>query len=158
MPWILIRSNHIKNCPLTVQDVEVAQKVWRKKISALKGKTTRKNPNVVARDQVKIPVGLIKLHEEVILTCDILFVDKIPFFLTLSQKIYFTSVNNLANHTVPEIFKAFKEVYKYYLHHGFSIYTVHTYGKFGPLKNLIEPLPGGQLMNLATSNEHAPDI
>ena len=86
---------------MIVQDVEVVQKVWGKNIAALKGKTTRKNPNVVARDQVKIPVGLIKLHEEVFLTCNIFFVNKIPFFLTLSQKIYFKAVNNLANHTVP---------------------------------------------------------
>ena len=48
---------------MTVQDVEVAQKVWGKNIAALKGKTTMKKPNVVAVDQVKITVGLIKLHK-----------------------------------------------------------------------------------------------
>ena len=154
----MICSNQIKKCPVTVQDVEVAQKVWRKNIAALKGKTTRKNPNVVARDQVKIPVGLIKLHEEVILTCDILFVNKIPFFLTLSQKIYFTEVNNLANCTVTEIFKAFKEVYQYYLHCGFRITILHVDGKFGPLKSLIKSLQVGALINLATSNEHVSNI
>ena len=41
------------------------------------------------------------------------FVNKIQFFLALSRKIYFTEVNHLANRTVPEIFKAFKEVYQY---------------------------------------------
>ena len=74
---------------------------YGEKIAALKCKTTRKNPNVVARDQVNIPVGLIKFHKEVFFTCDIFFVNKIPFFLTLSQKIYFTAVNHLENLTVP---------------------------------------------------------
>ena len=80
---------------MTVQDVEVAQKVWGKNIASLKGKNTWRNLNVVARDQVKIPLGLIKFHKKVFLTCDIFFVNKISFFLTLSQNIYFTEVNHL---------------------------------------------------------------
>ena len=51
---------------------------------------------------MKIRVVLVKLHKEVFLTCDIFFVNKIPFFLTLSQKIYFTTGNHLENITVPE--------------------------------------------------------
>ena len=73
--WV-IHSNHINNCPVTIQDVEVAHKVWGNKISSLKGKTTCKNPNVVARYQVKIPVGLIKLHKVLFLTRNISFVNK----------------------------------------------------------------------------------
>ena len=48
-------------------------------------------------------------------------VNKIPFFLTLSWNIYFTSVNRPTNRTVPGIFKAFKEVYLNYIHSGFLI-------------------------------------
>jgi hypothetical protein len=82
----------------------------------LKGKTTRSKPIPVARDFVKVPVALMKLHKEVFLTVDIFFVNKIPFFPTLSQKICFTAVNHLADRTVPQIFKAlFKEIYQYYL-------------------------------------------
>ena len=86
---------------MTVQDVEVAQKVWGKNISALKVNTNRKNQNIVARYQVKIPVGLIKLNKEFLLTCDIFFMNIIPLFLALSRNIYFTSVNHLANSAVP---------------------------------------------------------
>jgi hypothetical protein len=46
--WV-IRSNQIKDCPVTVQDVDVALKIWGKNIAALKGKTTRSKPNPVAR-------------------------------------------------------------------------------------------------------------
>ena len=37
--WV-IRSNQIKNCPMTVHDVEVAQEACGKKISELEGKTS----------------------------------------------------------------------------------------------------------------------
>ena len=80
----MIRSNQIKDCPVTVEDVYVALKIWGKNIVELKGKTTRSKPNTVARDSVKIPIDLLKLQKEVFLTLDIFFVKKIPFLLTLS--------------------------------------------------------------------------
>ena len=69
---------------MTVQDVKVAQKVWCKNIALLKVNTTQKNPNVLARYQVNIPVGLIKFHKELFLTFELFFVNKIPFFLKFS--------------------------------------------------------------------------
>ena len=56
-------------------------------------------PKSVARDSVKIPMDLLKLHKEVFLTLDIFFVNNIPFLLTLSQKICFTAVNHLYRHS-----------------------------------------------------------
>ena len=155
--WV-IRSNQIKDCPVTVQDVDAATKIWGKSIAALKGKTTRSKPAQVAKDFVKVPVELLNLHKEVFLTADIFFVNKIPFFLTLSRKICFTAVNHLANRTVPEIFKAFKEIYQFYLQRGFRITTVHADGEFEPLKALIASLPGGPTVNLASAHEHVPEI
>ena len=57
-----------RTAPVTVQAVDVAEKIWGKDIAALKGKTTRSKPHVVARDSVKIPRELMKLHKEVFLT------------------------------------------------------------------------------------------
>jgi hypothetical protein len=125
---------------------------------ALKGKTTRMTPDPVARDLVKVPVELLKLHKEVYVTADLFFVKKIPFFLTLSHKICFTAINHLADRTVLQMFKAFKEIYQYYLQRGFRITTAHADGEFAPLKVLIESLPGGPMVNLASPNEHVPEI
>jgi hypothetical protein len=155
--WI-IRSHQIKDSPVTVQDVEVATSIWGKNIPALKGKTTRSKSTPVAKDYVKVPKELLKLHQEVFLTADIFFVNKIPFFLTLSRKICFTAVNHLANRTVPHIFKAFKEIYQYYLQRDFHITVLHVDGEFAPLKTMIETIPGGPTVNLASANEHVPEI
>jgi hypothetical protein len=97
--WV-IRSNQIKGCPVTIQDIDVAMKIWVKNIAALKGKTTRSKTHLVARDYVKVHKESLQLHKEVSLTTEILFVNKIHFFLTLSRKICFTSVNHLADRTV----------------------------------------------------------
>jgi hypothetical protein len=155
--WI-IRSNQIKDCPMTIQYIDVAMKIWGKNIASLKGKTTRRKTHPVARDYVKVPKELLELHKEVFLTTDIFFVNKIPFFLTLSRNIFFTAVNHLVERTVLQIFKAFKEMYQYYLQRGFHITAVHADSEFAPLKTLIEAMPGGPMVNLASTNEHVPKI
>jgi hypothetical protein len=127
---------------VTVQDIDVALNIWGKNIAALKGKTTRRKTIPVARDYVKVPLELMKLHKKVFLMTDIFFVNKNPFLLKLSHKITFTAVNHLADRTVPQIFKAFKEIYYYYLQSGFHITVVHADGEFAPLKPLIESIPG----------------
>jgi hypothetical protein len=112
----------------------------------------------VARDYMKVPKELLKLNKEVFITTDIFFVNNIPFLLTLSRKICFTAINNLVDRTVPQIFKAFKEMYQYYLQCGFHIITVHVDGEFAPLKTLIEAMSGGPMVNLISANEHVPEI
>jgi len=150
--------HQIKDSPVTIDDVDVAVSIWGKNISKLKGATTRTKSIPVKRDYLKIPKEFLKLHQQVFLTADIFFVNKIPFFLSLSRKICFTAVNHLANRTVPHIFKAFKEIYQFYLQRGFRITVVHADGEFAPLKALIEMMPGGPVVNLASANEHVPEI
>jgi hypothetical protein len=81
--WIL-RSNQIKDSPVTVEDAVAALKIWGPSVAVLKGKTVRKRPEPVKTDIVSIPKEIRELHKEVTLTIDIFFVNKIPFFLTLS--------------------------------------------------------------------------
>ena len=45
----------IKDCPVTLEDTNVAQGIWGKDIAALKGKTTWRKPDPVAKDFVKVP-------------------------------------------------------------------------------------------------------
>ena len=84
--------------------------------------------------------------------------NKNPLFLTLSRKITFTVVNHLSDCTLPQIFKAFKEIYVYYLHRRFCITTVHADDEFEPLKTLVVSLPGDPMLNLASANDHVPEI
>ena len=107
---------------------------------------------------MKIPMDLLKLHKELFLTLAILFLNNISFLLTLSRKIRFTAVNHIANNTVLQIFVAFKEIYQYYMHHGFSITTVQSDGEFAPLQALVATLPGGPIINLASANENVTEI
>jgi hypothetical protein len=68
-----------------------------------------------------------------------------------------SSQSSRGSHGTADI-QGFKKIYQYYLQRGFHIKTVHANGEFAPLEPLMESMPGGPMVNLASANEHVPDI
>ena len=58
----VIKMNVIKNCPVTLDDIIIAERVFGKDVSALKGKTTRSKPVPVVKDYIEIPMELKETH------------------------------------------------------------------------------------------------
>ena len=46
----------------------------------------------------------------------------------------------------------------YYLKHGFQITNLHVDDEFVSLQSLIQNMPGGARVNLASASEHVTDI
>jgi hypothetical protein len=89
---------------------------------------------------------------------DIFFVNKIPFLLTLSRNIYFSTVTHLAEQKSGTIFKAFSNIYKYYREHGFQINVVTADNEFKLLVEMMYDLPGAPRLNLTAPDKHEPYI
>ena len=156
--WI-VKANMLKDCPVISQDVDVALKVWGNQVPMLKGKTIRRKPPVVTENVVQVPKEIRLLHRRVTLLIDIFFVNKIPFFATLSLRICFLSVTHMSDRKAPTIFKALKNMHNFYLQRGFQIVFIKGDGEFKPLQDLIQSeLFGGPTLNLASANEHVPEI
>jgi hypothetical protein len=152
-------TNCIKDSPVTVNDAIIAEKIYGLDIAALKGKTTRKSAQaVVVEDLIPILKHLINMHKNVTLAIDICFVNKNPFFVTLSRNICFTTSTHLSNQTLKTIFKAFRVVFNYYYKHGFRITTVMANGEFAALQNIITDIIGAPNLNLTAANDHEPFI
>jgi hypothetical protein len=62
--WIVL-SNQIKNCPVTLEDIDIATNIWGKDIAALKGKTTSTKSTPVAGNPLKVPKELLQLHRDI---------------------------------------------------------------------------------------------
>ena len=155
--WIL-KSNQIHECPVSYEDANTAEKIWGPSIAALKGKTTQKTHEKVTSDIVAIPTEIRELHRIVTMSIDVFFVNKIPFLLTLSRNICFSTVTHLSNQKAATIFAVFKSIFIYYLQKGFQIMTVTADNQFAPLAELMYDLPGAPTLNLASANEHEPYI
>jgi hypothetical protein len=155
--WIL-RSNQIKDCPVMVEDAMVAYKIWGPSVAALKGKTVQKKPEPIKTDIVSIPKEIRELHKEATLMIDIFFVNKIPFFVTLSRVLYFTTVKHLPDRSLGQIFKALIDIFYYYLQQGFRVTFITGDGEFASLEQFTNLLMGAPHLNLMSANEHEPFI
>ena len=141
LKWV-IQSNQIQNCPVTVCDVEVAEQIYGKSVPALKGKTVGSRPPPVLTEIIKIPRDVLKLHKDLIQGMDIFFVNKQPFFITLTLKIYFTTTVHLPNRKIANIFKEWKQTHVYYFIQGFRIAEVWIDPEFEALFPLIAKMKG----------------
>ena len=112
---------------MTVHDIDVAHNIWGKSFPYFKRNTTRNKPIPVSGDLVQVLEELAKLHRNIYLTADMLFVNSTLFFITPNRKIYFTAIN-ISNIKVKTILKAFKEIYIYYTKRGFHITNIHPDG------------------------------
>jgi hypothetical protein len=105
----MVRSNMIRDCPITSADVKLSNKIFGPGIASLKGKTTRNTPEPILTDYVKIPKAIIDLNQDVTLAADIMFVDSIPFLISVSCKIKFTTSEYVPRHTKPILLKSLKK-------------------------------------------------
>ena len=118
--WAL-KTGAIKNCEVKPKDFENAIAIWGKNIAELKGKTVRKKPAPVVSNIMKVPRDLLKLEKDISLNLDIFFVNGSPFLITLSMRIYFTTVSNLKNQKLKTVVEILKHIYVYYFQRKFRI-------------------------------------
>ena len=65
----------------------------------------------------------------------------------------------MSDRKAPTIFKALQNMHNFYLQRGFQIVFIKGDGEFKPLQDLIQlELYGGPTLNLASANEHVPEI
>ena len=98
-----VSIKHLANCPITQQDVLAADDIFGPNLGSLKGKTVhRPNPHVSTYVD-GIPPDLLNIHGNVTLCIDIMFINKIPFLVTISRDTKFGMVEALDNRQLQTI-------------------------------------------------------
>ena len=72
---VLLCMNAIQNCPVTVEDVKIAEHIFGPDMSSLKGKSMRRKPKPVRKDLVEIPAEITEKHHDIELCMDTMFVN-----------------------------------------------------------------------------------
>ena len=81
----IIDGNLLKNYPITSQDIIAAEDIFGPNMESLKGKTTWKAPNPVRGSFLAVPPTILICHQQVMLSTDIMFVNRILFIITQSR-------------------------------------------------------------------------
>ena len=78
----------IPNCPITKRDILRAEDIRGPNLASLKCKTMRKTPErVIINTLDDLPNGMLEEHGNITLATEIMYINKIPFIVTLSRAI-----------------------------------------------------------------------
>jgi uncharacterized protein YbaR (Trm112 family) len=80
----LVENNLLKDCPITRQDITAANDIFGPNLGSLKGKTVCRSERHVRAVRDEIPRYVMEQYRDVTLCTDIMFVNSIPFLMTIS--------------------------------------------------------------------------
>ena len=135
---LIINTNAIKNCPVTIEDINICEKIFGPDIYALKGKSTYKKSKVVVPDYIEIPKELVEAHKGIYLCADLMWVDGVGHLVTLSKNLKYYTATYIPDKKAETIAKAFDEVFKAYNRAGFEIIQVDADKEFEAVKPYLE--------------------
>jgi hypothetical protein len=95
-------------------------------------------------------------YRHVTICADIMFVNQIPFFVTISRNIKFGTIEALKNRKHANILQAFKNVKGIYSKRGFKIDMGHVDGEFEHMRGDLAGI--GMGLNVVSHDEHVPEI
>ena len=151
-----VRDNLIPNCPITAQDVRNAEFIWGPDQGSLKGKTVRKQSLAVRAESHTIPLSIMQQYRHVTLSTDIMKVNGIPFFMTISKHIKFGSAGKLDSMENSMILKHFKLVMGVYTIQGFRATIIMANNQFESMRGEFADM--GAIINVVSRDEHVPEI
>jgi hypothetical protein len=105
---------------------------------------------------LKLLSTILSANQYVTLFGDTFFINKVPFFATISDHIKFTTTEHIANRKLKQLVLASLHVQAIYAARDFKIKVMIMDGEFVPLKHNLAT--AGIVLNTTAANEHAPKI
>jgi hypothetical protein len=125
-------------------------------MGSLKGKQVQENPDPVETIITEIPTTLYERYRNVTIAIDIMYVNKIAFFVTISRDICFATREMIPDAQINTIMKVIKHVLNVYKTRNFKVTHILADGQFEHLSNEIASLGG--MPNIVAQWEHVPDL
>ncbi len=80
----MVRANYILNCPVKETAVRNAKSIFGPDLAGVRGRTVRRPPEAVRTDFVHVPCAILERHRLVVLTTNVMFVNGVPFLVSLA--------------------------------------------------------------------------
>ncbi len=114
----------------------------------------QKQPKQIITAPVDIPCSIYECNQTVTLVADLMFVNGIPFLVTISRNITLLTVEYLTDMNDDTLRDGLISVVQYYHWRGMRVETAMVDGQFDSLQGTI----GDVDLNIKAAAEHAPEI
>jgi hypothetical protein len=152
----IVSAPWMRNCPVGRADVSAAENIFGANLGSLKGKTVRHKGDHVPSLVADVPYHIIKLHKDVTLCFDLMYVNKIVFLVTVSRNIRFGTTERLLSRNADVVGKALVNVTSFYRQRGFRVKECHGDGEFETLRATVADAHAS--LNITSESEHVPEI
>ena len=126
----MVHANLIANCPITENNIAITNAIFGGYLAGIRGKTTRRKPEQVKTDDVKIPREFMTVHKFVTLIADVIFVNNLAFVVTFARGIGLITVEFTPTHTATQLAHNLNKVIQLYEQAGFKIQIILMGMKF----------------------------
>ena len=147
-----VAYNHIKNSPVTINDIDRAEHIYGPAMPILQGKMTRTTPVTKTTSTTPVSPLILQHHQNIDLYCDFLFVNKLLFLHTKSKNINFLSIQSCKNRTSNTVINGLLYVKSKYVNRGFTLSHMHADNEFN-VKGMQEAMEDTEV-NIYAANEH----
>jgi hypothetical protein len=148
-------TNGIKNSPITKRDVKMAYDMLGRSKYGVEGKTVRRQPDSVYTESLPVPTTILDYYKDVSVSVDIMFVNKVPFLVSISEHIHYGTINALDTMKIPILEDEIKRIIRLYAVRGFHVKYILVDIQFKAIKDrgLLDAI-----VNVVGKGEHAPMI
>ena len=129
----IVDSNQLQNCPVERSNIVAAKVILGAEVGSLQGKTVLSSSALVKHLKVNISPHLYERYKELFLSIDIMFINKVDFFMTKSRNLRFGSLEHITSRNRKIIFTCIKKLSSVYLLGGFKITHIDCDKEFEPL-------------------------
>eukprot|EP00956_Cyclotella_meneghiniana_P038953 scaffold162906_cov46-Cyclotella_meneghiniana.AAC.1 len=150
----LVSANNVANMPFTSTDFANSRVMFGPDRGAIRGKTVRQRPHRVRPELIVLPQQLYERLRDVVLTADVMFVNGLPFFVTLSRDIKLGTLEFLPSRTTDQLHKSLQTVARIYRRGGFLVKMCLMDMEFKKLEDGTTEV----MINTTAAREHVTDI
>ena len=154
----IVNHNLLPNCPVTQRDILAAEDIFGPDVGSLKGKTVRRGPPHISTDitYTPLPPTVHERYQVVTLCADVMHVNGLPFFISISRHLKFGTIEALPNQKQTTLVTAVRNIARIYHRGGFRLRHAFTDGAFNCLKGDL--LGMGIALNATARDEHVGEI
>jgi len=138
---------------VTRQGILRAEDIFEPNIGLLKGKTTQKHVEIQLQD---LPQEIMETHREITLAIDSMFINKIPFIMTTSCNIHFSTAELVKDMKNKTLMPSIEQVLQAYHSQVLKVQAVLADWQFKHIQQSIEEK--GITLNICATNKHITEI